>query len=298
MANASSNKGRLCPSGRHQMDPNWEVCPYCEGERRAGYEEPFPFSDERKAQQDIKPISFELMARIILLAIRDGKITDGFTLTRVFPFSRTEDYRIYRVLGDLADAGLIDVDNVELPRKISLSRSWPRIQTTLGLSLQELVENEPEKTMSVKPFFGKPKRFTTSIFDVFMAMPFTEELKPIYEDHIKTVVEQAKLKVRRGDDFFTANSVMEDVWSAICNARIVIAECTDRNPNVFYEIGMAHTIGKPIILITQNSDDVPFDLRHIRYIKYDYSPRGMKNFEVTLKRTLEETLNSNNPILG
>ena len=94
----------------------------------------------------------------------------------------------------------------------------------------------------------------------------------------------------RGDDFFTVNSVMQDVWSAICAARIVIAECTGRNPNVFYEIGMAHTIGKPIIFVTQNSEDVPFDIRHIRYIKYDYNPRGMKRFEATLKKTLDETL--------
>jgi len=67
----------------------------------------------------------------------------------------------------------------------------------------------------------------------------------------------------------------------------VIADCTGRNPNVFYEIGLAHASGKPVILITQNSDDVPFDIRHLRYIQYDYTPRGMRVFEKRLVDTLK-----------
>ena len=48
----------------------------------------------------------------------------------------------------------------------------------------------------------------------------------------------------------------------------MIADCTGRNPNVFYEIGIAHTLGRDVILITQNEADVPFDLRHLRYVQY------------------------------
>jgi len=173
---------------------------------------------------------------------------------------------------------------------IHLSSQWPRIQSTLGISLKELATSEPGQTMSIRPFFGLPDSLPHGSFDIFMAMPFKDVLRPIYEDHVKKVVERSKLRIMRGDDFFTVNSVMQDVWSAICAARIVIAECTGRNPNVFYEIGTAHTIGKPIIFVTQNSEDVPFDIRHIRYIKYDYNPRGMKSFEATLKKTLDETL--------
>ena len=246
--------------------------------------------------QNTKHLHPDLLARMILLAIREGEVTDWDTLAAIFPQDRlrysSAMTKVERAVADLEKAGLISIDNTYYTPgcKISLSSSWPHIQTTLGISLKELVETEPGKTMSVNPFFGKPKELTTSDYDIFMAMPFRDELAPVYEDHIKKVVERAKLKIVRGDDFFTANSVMEDVWSAICSARIVIAECTDRNPNVFYEIGMAHTIGKPIILITQNSDDVPFDLQHIRYIRYDYNPRGMKSFEASLKRTIEETL--------
>lgn len=238
-----------------------------------------------------------LLARIILLAIREGRVTDWKTLHAEFLLYDMKDRystactQVDKAVKDLVEARLIYVENYFTREgKISLTPSWPRIQTTLGISLKELVEIDPGLSMSVKPFFGKPKKLATSNLDVFMAMPFSEALNPIFEDHIKKVVESANLIIVRGDDFFTANSVMEDVWLAICAARIVIAECTGRNPNVFYEIGMAHTIGKPIILITQNGNDVPFDLRHIRYIRYDYNPRGMKSFEVSLKRTLAETL--------
>jgi hypothetical protein len=83
---------------------------------------------------------------------------------------------------------------------------------------------------------------------------------------------------------------MSEIWSAICKARLVIADCTGRNPNVFYEIGVAHTMGIPVILLTQRMEDVPFDLRHIRFIKYEFTPRGMQKFEKELSATLRDEL--------
>ena len=119
-------------------------------------------------------------------------------------------------------------------------------------------------------------------------MPFAVELQSIYDDHIKNIAQELNMSVARADDFFTTQVVMEEIWVAIANSRIMIADCTDRNPNVFYEIGIAHSIGKPVILITQNPEDVPFDLRYRRYIKYVYTPRGIKDFEERLRKTLIE----------
>jgi hypothetical protein len=98
------------------------------------------------------------------------------------------------------------------------------------------------------------------------------------------------LTVRRADDFFTAHAVIQDLWQAIVSARLIVADCTDRNPNVFYEIGLAHTLGKPTILLTQNSEDVPFDLRHLRYFTYQLTPRGMREFETKFKETVQNVL--------
>jgi hypothetical protein len=144
--------------------------------------------------------------------------------------------------------------------------------------------------MVVEPFFGIPELREENKIDLFMLMPFSNDLLPVYEDHIKKVVTKMSLVIKRADNFFTTHHIINDIWSSLLGTRAVIADCTDRNPNVFYEIGIAHTIGKPVILITQNEDDVPFDLRPIRYIKYDYTPRGMKQFENTLRSTIEETL--------
>ncbi len=121
-------------------------------------------------------------------------------------------------------------------------------------------------------------------------MPFISELKPVFDNHIKPVAKELNLTIARADDFFSQNSIMEEIWSAIAQASILIADCTHKNPNVFYEIGIAHAIGKPVILITQNSSDVPFDLQHRRYIQYAYTPPGMKKFETDIYTTISETL--------
>lgn len=142
-----------------------------------------------------------------------------------------------------------------------------------------------------QPFHGKVQEsLTDEDLDIFVLMTFSDDLKPVYEKHIKHVSELLSLKVKRADDFFTSNAVMQDVWTGICSSRVIIADCTKRNPNVFYEIGLAHAIGKPIILITQNIEDVPFDLRHIRFIQYHYSQRGMKAFELRLMTTIKAGL--------
>ena len=68
------------------------------------------------------------------------------------------------------------------------------------------------------------------------------------------------------------------------SSRFIIAELSHNNPNVFYELGIAHSLGKKTICITQNSDDIPFDIKHLRHIKYEYTPRGMKAFEEKLEQ--------------
>jgi hypothetical protein len=163
----------------------------------------------------------------------------------------------------------------------------------LGITLDALSHFDRSKSMCIEPFFGPPPyvdRASESVSNIFVLMPFAQELKPVYEDHIKKVVADFKLQVKRADDLFSRDSIMKDIWNAVNRATLCIADCTGRNPNVFYEIGIAHTINKPVILITQNESDVPFDLRHLRYIKYDYTPRGMIAFENQLQTAITNVL--------
>jgi hypothetical protein len=173
--------------------------------------------------------------------------------------------------------------------RIKVSPHWESIQGTLGISLTLLAElQHPRAKIVVPDAFPEPSR--KQIYqDVFVAMPFDKALRPVYR-HIAKVCKELSLSVARGDDFFTTHAVMADVWGAIQNARIIVADCTQRNPNVFYEMGIAHVLAKPVVLVSQKDEDIPFDLHPIRRIPYQNTPHGMKAFERTLEATLQTLL--------
>jgi len=124
----------------------------------------------------------------------------------------------------------------------------------------------------------------------FVLMPFDEKFSPIYENILKKVVEEFGLKCKRADEIFGTQPIIEDIWKYIHKARILIADLTGRNPNVFYELGLAHAINKKVILITQNLKDVPFDLRHYRCIVYEDSISGADKLREGLGNTLKQEL--------
>lgn len=104
----------------------------------------------------------------------------------------------------------------------------------------------------------------------FVMQPFGGHLGTYYESIFKPAIKQAGLTpVRADDDIFTTGKIMDQVWRGIRQATVLVAELTSKNPNVFYELGLAHALEKPVILVSSNQEDVPFDLRHIRAIFYD-----------------------------
>ncbi len=75
--------------------------------------------------------------------------------------------------------------------------------------------------------------------------------------------------VRADSEIFGAGKIMDQIWVGLNAAKVLVAELTSRNPNVFYELGLAHALKKPVVLVSSNEADVPFDLKHIRVIIYD-----------------------------
>jgi hypothetical protein len=126
----------------------------------------------------------------------------------------------------------------------------------------------------------------------FVLMAFKEELNDIYEEIILPIFGDNKLGLRcyRADEIFGTSAIMQDVWKAIRNARFIIAELTQRNPNVLYELGISHVLRKPAILITQSMDDVPFDLKHLRCIRYSLGPAGLRKLRSDLEATVDQLL--------
>ena len=132
---------------------------------------------------------------------------------------------------------------------------------------------------------------TTSIEKMcFVLMPFDERFNSIYTDLIKPVVSETGYDCKRADEIFSTKPIIEDIWEHIQKAKFLIADLTSRNPNVFYELGMAHAINKEVILITQNSNDVPFDLKHYRYIIYEDSVAGASKLGEGIKNTIKSVI--------
>lgn len=144
-------------------------------------------------------------------------------------------------------------------------------------------------TMEADPIWGRPRLERDKPF-CFVLTPFSEPFDIIFRDHIVPAVEGMGLECVRASDYYTTTAVMGDVWNAINNAEIIVAELTGRNPNVFYELGIAHTLGKQVIMISQREEDIPFDLRHLRYYLYEYTPRGCSLLMDNIRNVIENIL--------
>lgn len=124
---------------------------------------------------------------------------------------------------------------------------------------------------------------------VSVMMPFGAEFTPVYEA-ITNAIEGAGLRGRRADEIWENPAIIQDIVSLIDSSNIVVCDCTGRNPNVFYEIGIAHTLGREVVLITQNNADIPFDLRHLRYVHYLPNEQGLTELKTRLQERFQNLI--------
>jgi hypothetical protein len=103
---------------------------------------------------------------------------------------------------------------------------------------------------------------------VFVLMPLSDAFTDVYELGIKRPLRDEKLTCKKADEFLHGKDIMQVVRENIQRARLIIADLTTVNPNVFYELGYAHALGKTVILITQDRKTVPFDLSGVNNIEY------------------------------
>jgi hypothetical protein len=143
-------------------------------------------------------------------------------------------------------------------------------------------EKKGEEGIIVKPIFKG--RFPTESNLCFVLIPLRENFVRLYDNQIKPTLEGKGFNVVKADDIYSLSTIVEDIWEYINKARFIIADVTTRNPNVFYELGIAHTLGKDTVVLTQDENDVPFDLKHIRHFIYTDNEEGWKS----LKHDLEE----------
>ena len=130
--------------------------------------------------------------------------------------------------------------------------------------------------------------FASSSNLCFVMTPFRPEFDTIYWEFVKPAVEQFGLKVIRADEILAPGAIMEQIRSAIQQSRLCIADVSGQNPNVLYEVGFAHSLGKPTILMTKQINDVPFDLRSMRLIVYD--PNSLEKAMPTFRNSVQNVL--------
>lgn len=111
---------------------------------------------------------------------------------------------------------------------------------------------------------------------VFVLMPFDCAFDDIYRFGIKGAADAVGAYAERVDEQVFSEGILDRVFNQISKADVIVADMTGRNPNVFYEVGYAHALGKVVLLLTQNADDIPFDLKHRQHTVYAGSIEALK----------------------
>lgn len=112
---------------------------------------------------------------------------------------------------------------------------------------------------------------------VFVLMPFRKEFDDIYEVGIKAAANESDVYCQRVDEQMYEGTILQRIYNQIAKADIIVSDMTGQNPNVFYETGYAHALNKKVILLTQKSEDIPFDLKYFPHIVY----QGKNSFTQT-----------------
>jgi len=129
---------------------------------------------------------------------------------------------------------------------------------------------------------------------VFVLMPFSTEFRSLYRKGIKAACESIGVVCERVDEQIFTESILGTVYTQIAKGDVIVAEMTRCNPNVFYEVGYAHALNKPVLLLTRNAKGIPFDLKHYPHIIHDGNT-------ATLRKELEKRIrgcldNPNRPL--
>lgn len=236
-----------------------------------------------------KQIDFQRVIKIpVLFAEETHSLQQQFArvgyISHIRPFGRNYEFQFAfdQTIPPISNATLLemglelDISNGELSRT-----HWSLKESDLFESLLR----------HARPTRSRPRVFTindpevTEDVLVSVMMPFDAQFQGVYGS-IQAATEDAGLRCRRADEIWETPAIIQDVVNLIDRAKVVVCDCTGRNPNVFYEIGIAHALGRDVILLTQSDHDVPFDLRHLRYIRYLNNGEGLQNLRAQLATRL------------
>jgi hypothetical protein len=159
------------------------------------------------------------------------------------------------------------------------------------------MENDASEGTQMKP--GEEEELSVAPLPsrlCFVIMPFSDtnhcteaEWTAVFETLIKPAVEQAGLGYECRRSSATRGNLVAQIVESLRDAHVVVADLTDRNANVFYELGVRHTLENRTILISQNRDSIPFDLRpYANHVYVWKTEAGRGEFYATIRALLQE----------
>jgi len=119
-------------------------------------------------------------------------------------------------------------------------------------------------------------------------MEFSETFNDLYTHVIKPVCKNAEVNTVRADERHGPGQILSDIEQQIAESSVIIADVTPVNANVFYEVGYAHALRKPTILLAQRGTRLPFDISGFRTIFYNNTIEGKSKVEDLLQKHLAE----------
>jgi hypothetical protein len=136
--------------------------------------------------------------------------------------------------------------------------------------------------VEVEDFSVDAKRRTA-----FVIMRFAPPFEHLFKDVIKPIANDCDIDAEKADDILGPGMIISDIIRRLQEADIVIADVTAENANVYYELGYAHALAKPTILLAEKGKALPFDISGFRTLFYENSIAGKGQIETGLKKHLE-----------
>ena len=239
-------------------------------------------------QEDLDGLSG--MLALVVAELQPGNATPPAFVSRIeYIEKRRRDvrFRFERLLGgftseEVFSCGYFDIDVSGGVDERSHTH-WAVKKGNLVEGVLRLLNNQPTeqcpKAFNIEPWPLGP------LGHVAVMMPFASAFDPIYEA-VRSACGRLRLDTLRVDDIYGPTHIIDDVFKTIEQSRLVISDLTGRNANVLYETGLAHARNRDVVMIVQNEDDVPFDLRHIRHVRYLPNQQGLEKLVSDLEETI------------
>jgi hypothetical protein len=190
----------------------------------------------------------------------------------------SDEYQVFRALQSVYDSQRSIEYVVDITRRIESTRSFYQ---DVGPNLDRLKYLLTKQKVTTQGGSHPPY--------VFVLIPFSAPFLAVYERAIRPCLEQIGCEVMHAEEASTLEAIIDVIFKNIGRADFLIADTTGGNPNVFYEIGYAHARGKKVLLLTQDTKAIPFDLAGIRHLKY--SPNALHALEEDLRTCVRRLIN-------